>query len=148
MEADNRIAGFRGRYLFLSNFAPCFGSSVEHFYQAAKTDNLAEKAFILDAATPAIAKSLGKSVTLKPDWDVVKLAAMKTLLQMKFSLSQYKYLLRNTGEAELIESNYWHDNFWGDCRCLKCEHIEGQNHLGKLLMEVRDELNRASTVRT
>lgn len=33
----------------------------------------------------------------------------------------------------------WHDNFWGNCTCVKCENIEGQNWLGKLLMKVRDE---------
>lgn len=35
---------------------------------------------------------------------------------------------------ELIEGNYWHDTYWGVCEGV------GENHLGKLLMEIRNEL--------
>jgi len=33
----------------------------------------------------------------------------------------------------------WHDKFWGICICTKCAN-KGENHLGKILMEVREEL--------
>ena len=42
--------------------------------------------------------------------------------------------------SELVEKNNWHDNFWGDCTCLRCYRI-GENHLGKLWMELRDEIS-------
>ena len=41
----------------------------------------------------------------------------------------------------LIEGNYWHDNYWGNCLCPKCKEIEGQNQLGKILMKVRSTLS-------
>ena len=44
-----------------------------------------------------------------------------------------------TGDAELIEGNTWHDNYWGVCSCSKCNG-RGKNRLGKLLMKVREEL--------
>ena len=28
-----------------------------------------------------------------------------------------------TGDIELVEKNNWHDNFWGDCSCLRCYKI-------------------------
>jgi predicted NAD-dependent protein-ADP-ribosyltransferase YbiA (DUF1768 family) len=39
-----------------------------------------------------------------------------------------------TGDEELIEGNYWHDHIWGVC------DGTGTNWLGKILMEIRDEL--------
>ena len=35
---------------------------------------------------------------------------------------------------ELIEGNVWNDTFWGVC------NGKGHNHLGKILMKVRDEI--------
>jgi len=49
-------------------------------------------------------------------------------------------MLLATLDAELIEGNAWHDNFWGDCFCEKCRDIEGLNVLGNILMRIREEL--------
>ena len=43
---------------------------------------------------------------------------------------------------ELIEKNYWHDNFWGVCTCGKCS--TGKNHLGTILIQVREEIQKKS----
>ena len=45
--------------------------------------------------------------------------------------------LIDTGDEELVEGNTWHDNFWGNCTCEKCRDIPGENHLGKILMDIR-----------
>ena len=42
--------------------------------------------------------------------------------------------LMNTGDAILIEGNYWGDTYWGKCNGV------GQNNLGKILMKFREEL--------
>ena len=42
--------------------------------------------------------------------------------------------LVDTGDQPLIEGNTWGDRFWGVCGGT------GMNHLGRLLMEVREEL--------
>ena len=47
-----------------------------------------------------------------------------------------------TAPAPLLEGNYWHDNYWGDCKCKTCEKTEGQNKLGRILMIVRKEIRR------
>lgn len=65
---------------------------------------------------------------------------MYDILKTKFSDDDLKARLLLTGDKKLIEGNTWHDNFWGDCTCKKCETVERKNTLGKLLMKLRDEL--------
>lgn len=81
-----------------------------------------------------------KSCTLDVHWDSIKHIVMYNLLSQKFSKEPFKSLLLSTGDEEICEGNYWHDNFWGNCSCSKCSCIEGKNVLGKLLMQVRKEL--------
>jgi ribA/ribD-fused uncharacterized protein len=154
------INDFSGKYHFLSNFflrkirADKFDfPSTENAYQAFKT--LDKDVWLLFTTTPppdpktgkprkimtpGQAKKAGKRLELRADWDEVKVNLMATLLVVKFSYEDLALKLVQTGDAELIEGNYWHDNFWGNCTCAKCENIPGQNHLGKLLMMVRKEL--------
>ena len=115
-----------------------FGST-EAAFQAAKCKSLDDrKAFI--GKTPAEAKKLGRKVSLREDWDDCKVDVMREILLLKFCspTEESKMLAKklvSTGDAELIEGNYWHDTFWGIC------NGEGENHLGKLLMEIREMLN-------
>lgn len=138
------ITAFRGRWTKLSNYA--VGTvfykghayqSVEHAYQAQKAEDPAIQKAIRDCATPAVAKKLARSVPLRADWETVKLPLMRTLLVEKFSQEPERSILLSTGTQRLVEGNWWHDNFWGDCTCAACKAIPGQNWLGTLLMEVR-----------
>jgi len=52
-----------------------------------------------------------------------------------------KASLRQTGNARLVEGNWWGDTFWGVC------NGKGTNHLGKVLMEVRRELIGVGTLK-
>lgn len=142
------INTFKGNYKFLSNFWPCLVEfeeiiypSVEHAYQAAKTKNITIRQCITKL-TAGEAKKLGRKLELREDWEDVKLDVMLTVLKEKFSPTNYLLIekLLDTKDSVLIESNYWHDNFWGNCTCPNCQNIDGQNHLGKLLMQVRKEL--------
>jgi ribA/ribD-fused uncharacterized protein len=143
------IASFRGRFRFLSNFYSteiCFEGfcypSPEHAFQAAKTLDLAEREWICEAATAAIAKRRGSSrgqdgrrVALRSDWDEVKVELMRELLAIKFAAgSELAARLLATAERELVEGNAWGDVFWGVCE--GC----GENWLGRLLMERRAAL--------
>lgn len=137
----DKITSFTGDYRFLSNFWPVnivvaghTYSSVEHAYQASKTFHPLERIKIRNATTPGQAKRLGKNVSLRADWESVKVRVMRELLRKKFSQPKLKRKLINTGKAELIESNTWGDRFWGVC------DGQGKNMLGLLLMEVREEL--------
>lgn len=137
------ISSFSGRYRFLSNFYSIAVeldgetyASVEHAYQAAKTRAPEERARIRRARAPGAAKHLGRRVTLRPDWEKRKIEVMRRLVRQKFYChSDLGALLVRTGDEELVEGNYWHDTFWGQCP-LGC----GFNHLGMILMEVRKEL--------
>jgi predicted NAD-dependent protein-ADP-ribosyltransferase YbiA (DUF1768 family) len=60
-------------------------------------------------------------------------------LRQKFSKPEFISLLLNTSNREIIEGNYWHDNYWGSCTCDKCGN-KGLNKLGILLMKIRKEL--------
>lgn len=137
------ITTFSGAHRFLSNFWPVkvalpddynnYGS-VEHAYQAAKTMNLQARRLIACAATPGVAKRLGQQQALREDWENIKLGVMLHLLRQKFAHADLAALLRDTGTAELVEGNTWGDTFWGVC------NGTGQNHLGRLLMQVRAEI--------
>ena len=65
---------------------------------------------------------------------------MREALRKKFSDPELKAKLLATGDQLLEEGNTWHDNFWGVCHCIRCQDVMAHNHLGKLLMELRSEL--------
>jgi ribA/ribD-fused uncharacterized protein len=152
-EVRHRIEDFRGDYHFLSNFAPAQVTldgmkfpTVEHAYQAAKTLEPQKREQILGASTPGLARKMGRKLTQRPDWPEVKVKVMQDLVAQKFdSQPDLIKLLLATGDAELVEGNTWHDNFWGDCRCPRCAEVTGQNWLGRILMEVRERLRHQGT---
>lgn len=113
--------------------------SVEVAYMASKTEDMQIKKQI-SQMSPGEAKRFSRSIQLRPDWEEVKIEVMKELLQEKFSQPLFKTLLAMSGEKEIVEGNWWHDQFWGSCSCDKHKHTPGQNMLGKLLMEIREEL--------
>ena len=132
---------FDGEFAFLSNFypSPIFAGNiwfptVEHYFQAAKPTNMEEYKAIAAADTPGQAKRLGRKVTLRPDWEEVKDEVMLDALRKKFSIPELREKLLATGEEYLIEGNTWGDKYWGVCDGI------GLNHLGKLLMRVREEI--------
>ena len=138
---------FEGKYAFLSNFYECpiqykgiTYPTNEHFFQAMKSLKEDERKMIAAAETPGKAKRLGRSITLRADWETVKYDIMLLGLRLKFCDIELREKLRKTGDEMLIEGNYWHDNTWGDCSCDACKDRPGRNMLGKLLMQVRNEI--------
>ena len=139
---DAPISDFRGGFKFLSNFYIADVSydgvtypSTEHAYQAAKTTDALERQKVLTTPTCFKAKRMGMQVTLRPDWDAIKLGIMEDLIRQKFTRHQdLREQLLATGTKELVEGNTWGDTYWGVC------NGKGQNQLGKILMKVRSEL--------
>jgi len=139
------IDRFYHDYRFLSNFylVPIVWEndtyrSVEHAYQAAKSLDFKYRERIRLLHSPAAARSLGKKAELREDWEQVKVDIMRELVSQKFQVPYLRVKLRATGSAALIEGNWWHDTFWGKCYCDK-HNWAGENILGKILMEVRNE---------
>ena len=143
------ITSFEGEYEFLSNFynSPIEHNGLiyptnEHFFQAMKTVNPIERQAIAEADTPGKAKRMGRRVSLRGDWEIIKTDVMKLGLKIKFSNPELRSKLLATESKILIEGNTWHDNTWGNCTCEKCQNITGKNLLGQCLMELREELRK------
>lgn len=143
------IAEFRGCFRFLSNFwstdvwfEGISYPSLEHAFQAAKTLDAGEREWIRRASSPQAAKRRGgrrgeggRRITLRADWEGVKVGVMRELIAIKFAHGgELAALLLATAERELVEGNWWGDRFWGVCG--DC----GENWLGRLLMERRAAL--------
>ena len=140
------ITHFHGDYFFLSNFYPSqiewegeLYPTVEHAFQAAKTFDLDERRAVQYATTAAGAKQIGRQANLRADWEQVKLDVMRDLVRKKFDDAELRVKLVATGDATLIEGNTWNDKTWGYVM-FRGEWI-GKNWLGKVLMEVRQELS-------
>lgn len=143
------IDSFRNEYYFLSNF---FDAEVEYegiiyknneaAFQAQKVLNDDEKQKFSDL-NPREAKRLGRKVKLRSDWRKVREKYMYEICKAKFQ--QHEDLsekLLKTGNQELIEGNAWNDTFWGVC------NGKGENRLGKILMDIREELKADSSNNT
>lgn len=139
------IDRFEGEYFFLSNFYQSpftfkegedefIAKTVEHYFQYAKTPSMEEGIEILNAKTPGKAKQLGRNCHLRKDWEMIKDDVMLFALREKFSNPELRNKLLATGDEKLVEGNWWRDTYWGVCEGI------GQNKLGKLLMQVREEI--------
>lgn len=136
------ISEFKDSYRFLSNFWPCTVTyegmtfkTVEHAFVAAKTTDMSKRYIVQKAPTASIAKRYGRSLELRHDWENIRLDVMSHLVYEKFSKNaSLKAKLLATGDEYLQEGNTWNDTFWGVCRG------KGANHLGKILMQVREQL--------
>ncbi len=133
-----KILGFNGNYVYLSNFYKCEVyfegikySSVENAYQSAKTLDVDQR-LLISNMTASESKKYSKNLVIREDWENIKYFIMFDLVFQKF----YKnYDLMNklllTGDSYIEESNWWGDIVWGVCNGV------GENKLGKILMQVR-----------
>lgn len=107
--------------------------TVEHAYQASKALSEAEHEWVRTALDARTAKKRGRRVQLRPNFDNMRIPLMRLFVTMKFTMyTDYRQTLIGSGNAIIQEGNWWNDTFWGICRGV------GENHLGLLLMEVRD----------
>lgn len=136
------VERFRGEYGWLSNFAdvqiPLKGvvyPSVEHAYMAQKSSDPEWIKFCM-FHTAGKVKRKSREIEVRPDWDDVKLDVMQVCLTRKFNQEPFRTKLIQTGDMYIQEGNYHNDKFWGFC--LKTN--EGENHLGKMIMKIRETL--------
>ena len=124
--------------------------TVEHYFQAMKAkefkdDEMFDK--IVKAKTPKAVKAMGKKVKnfVKEVWDSKRDGFMRDAVRAKFvQHPELRKQLLETGERLIGEANA-RDMYWGigtSVESEKSKHPEkwrGQNKLGKLLMELRQE---------
>lgn len=150
------IDSFEGEYEFLSNFYVvdpplhiCYNgidsigkgeltaNTSEVLYQAGKSKNPSTYIGLTAYASKKQGRKENMTSQETKDWNgYKKLMLMKRILHLKFDSNhpELQEKLLQTGDEEIIEGNYWHDVYWGVCEGV------GENHLGKLLMEIREEL--------
>lgn len=142
------IGPFSGEFRFLSNFWPepaRGGLTNEHFFQAEKSLDPEERAFVMRASNPGEAKRRGRMITMREDWDAVKNSVMLSGLRNKFYLdADLRRKLIATSDHRLVEVNTWGDRYWGaewQQYPSGDYQLDGANVLGVLLMQVRTEFN-------
>jgi ribA/ribD-fused uncharacterized protein len=141
-----KIDSFQGEFRFLSNFWPAevvfegvTYPTVEHAYQSAKTFDMTERRRIAALPTPEEAKRAGRALKLRDDWDRAKFDVMEQCVRYKFTHhADLRRQLLATGDRYLEEGNTWNDRIWG------VYQGQGDNRLGKILMQVRAELQKAA----
>ncbi|BCM89909.1 N-glycosidase [Abditibacteriota bacterium] len=134
------------RYFEFSNFSShgvelngAWWPTVEHFFQAQKFEDKDYRDRIRRARTPKDAKELGRTraLAILADWDTRRDEVMLEAVRKKFAThAAIRELLLSTGDEELIE-NAPTDYYWGCGRT-----GTGQNKLGQILMQVREELRQ------
>lgn len=136
-----KIAGFVGEYRWLSNFFMCrvewagrTYTSSEAAYQSGKYPPAERDVFT--TLDPDPAKKLSRT---KPydtaAWETRKERTMREVVTAKFAQNrELGDRLLATGDRLLEETNWWGDKIWGVYRG------EGENKLGKLLMDVRAQV--------
>lgn len=136
------------KYGEFSNFSPyeiyVLGmnwKTSEHYFQARKFNNSDLIIKVMDAPTPKEAASIGRDRKNKicENWELIKLDVMREAIYAKFTQhNNLKKLLLSTGDEVIVEASPY-DYFWSEGA-----DQTGGNHLGKILMEVRDRIRKES----
>jgi ribA/ribD-fused uncharacterized protein len=139
------INSFRGYHAWLSNMYDCeiefMGhkfKSVENAYMFAKRPNDSEWLSKCLSLSPGDVKKASRMITVREDWESVKLSVMYELLKKKFTQEPFKTDLLNTRGENIVEGNRWNDTFWGVD--IKVTPNVGENWLGRLIMDIRTKI--------
>lgn len=117
--------------------------TTEALYQACRfPHNPSVQKEIIDQASPMAAKMKSKPHRhgTRTDWDTSRVSIMNWCLRLKlaFHWSLFGELLLSTGDKPIVEQSK-KDAFWG-AKTVGEHTLFGANVLGKLLMELRQEL--------
>jgi len=109
--------------------------TVEHWYVFWKCARWEDAETVLQMTKPGDVKRFGRHIKLNDWFEEKKLHIMHEGLQLKFKYHpDLRKRLLDTYPSPLEEGNTWGDKFWG----VDYYTREGENNLGKLLMEIRD----------
>jgi predicted NAD-dependent protein-ADP-ribosyltransferase YbiA (DUF1768 family) len=153
------ITQFKEKYDFLDPAYYCLAeydgviyNSAEAAFLASQYDSPYFRSMFRDSALPIWrARELAKRLQKRRDWTPeLSLELMRQITLDKFSRSlNLRSLLLATRHERIVAENNWHEQFWGRCICNTRPGKYGQkdaclmpgsNHLGKILMSVRDQL--------
>lgn len=144
LDTEKQILFYEQEFYVFSNFSSfklewngVLWMTSEHAYHSEKFEDseLLEQLQDTRSAHDSMRLAYANRDKYRKDWDNVKLEIMKKILKAKVQQHPYvKKKLLESGDKELVE-NSWRDLYWG-----WGPNKDGENHLGKLWMEVRDEV--------
>ena len=150
LDTDSQVFFYEQDFYVLSNFSAFslmwkglrFDTSEAAYHwekfniPGAESNHLIQEPLRLAPSAHAAFKLAEKWVdSRRHDWEQVRVPIMKEILRAKVDQHEYvRTKLLATGNRELVEDS-WRDSFWGWGADGK-----GNNALGKLWMEIREEI--------
>ena len=138
-DEDNPLASFSPHAFELDGAQ---WPSVEHYYQGMKFEDPQLREQVRHAPSPQAAQTIAKQHqhAIRSDWNTIKQTIMTRGLYIKCrSHPEVTEAFLQSGDLELVENSQY-DYYWGCGRDLR-----GDNHYGKLLMQVRQKLREEIT---
>ncbi|CAM9148757.1 unnamed protein product [Phaeothamnion confervicola] len=142
----NAIRNFEGQFEFLSTMHRSSVllpgddepyPTIEHAFQASKTEDPGLRAAVRAARTGIDAKKTTRTAPVTDAWRARSEALMELLVRDKFLRHpKQRDRLIATGDRPIVFENTHDDRIWGVCRGA------GENKLGKLLEQVRADVAR------
>lgn len=134
---------FTNKYYFLSNnyqerifFEGLIYRNAEAAFQASKTKDPITR-FRFTKMTSLDAKTAGEKLVPYPHWHREKDSIMRKICGTKFLTPILQKWLLETEDEELVNVSLTNDTYWG----VNTDYI-GENKLGKILMEIREQLQQ------
>lgn len=112
--------------------------STENFYQAMKYSDQSIRRLI-SKMTPYDAKKYSREhpMTHAPmESASCRIRVMTYAQRQKYVIDEFQQKLLLTGNCHIEEGNWWNDKFWGT----DIKTREGENNLGKIIMNLRKEI--------
>ena len=149
LDTQDAVFFYEQDFYVLSNFSAFmiewkghFYPTSEHAYQSEKFPSDPSFQTIIRGCMSAheafkLATHPDNKCFVRSDWNSVKVDIMREILRAK--VQQHEYVRRKllaTGDRTLFEDS-WRDDFWG-----WGPNKDGSNMLGRLWMEIRDELRK------
>ena len=140
-EAFGGLSNMASGYPLLVNGIRILSS--EALYQACRFPFLPDvQRLIIQQTSPMTAKMVSKPYRAqsRPDWERVRVKIMRWCLRVKLAQNRQAFgkLLLETGDLPIVEKSF-KDEYWG-AKPSYADTLVGMNVLGRLLMELREEL--------
>lgn len=143
----------KGKFGALSNMAGGFPLCVngvdirtsEALYQACRFPHLPKvQDVIIAERSPMTAKMRSKPYrqNSRSDWDAVRVKIMRWCLRVKLAQNwdKFRAAVLETGDLPIVEHSR-RDDFWG-AKLVQDTTLKGVNALGRLLMELREQIKK------
>jgi nicotinate (nicotinamide) nucleotide adenylyltransferase len=136
------IDKFKGEYDFMSNrfhwrfeWQGLVYGSAEAAFQASKCKEEFER-LVFTHCSPDKAALKGKDIVPSHDWEEARFEIMESIIRAKFEQNPILMRrLKETGNRLLINGNNKQETYWG----VDLYSWQGENHLGKIIMNIRDK---------